>query len=95
MNPIAEFTASVANVKTMADGSPRFTFDAPEKEVSLLSTLAEAKLQGKALYIVVYDMKELDKEAKNLTGLDYEAEQSPQGTPSIVHSGRVDLRRNK
>lgn len=95
MKPIAEFSANVANVKTMADGSPRFTFDALEKEVYLLSVLAASKVRGKSLYIVVYDSKELEKEAKSLTGLDYEAEQDAERGDANVDSGRRNLRHNK
>ena len=58
MQPIAQFSASVANVKTMADGSPRFTFDAPESEVELLSVLARARLDGTVMTVVIYDADE-------------------------------------
>ena len=58
MKPIAEFSANVANVKTMADGSPRFTFDAPESEIELLSILARAKLDERYLKVIIYDAEE-------------------------------------
>jgi hypothetical protein len=62
MQPIAQFSASVANVKTMADGSPRFTFDAPESEVELLSVLARARLDGTVMTVVIYDADEFVNE---------------------------------
>ena len=62
--PLAMFDASVSNVRTMADGSPRFTFDAGEPALDLLSKLAKAQLEGVYLTIVVYDKEELEKELK-------------------------------
>ena len=62
--PLAMFDASVSNVRTMADGSPRFTFDAGEPALDLLSKLAKAQLEGVYLTIVVYDKYELEKELK-------------------------------
>ena len=55
---IAQFTGAVANVKTMADGSPRFTFDAGEDAAALLSVLAECQQSGRYLQIVVFDAEE-------------------------------------
>ena len=57
-NSLAQFTAAVANVKTMADGAPRFTFDAGENAASLLSVLAECQQSGRYLQIVVFDAEE-------------------------------------
>lgn len=53
--PIADFPAGVANVKTMADGSPRFTFEAEESANKYLSVLGECQAQKKYLHIVIYD----------------------------------------
>jgi len=55
---IAQFTAAVANVRTMADGSPRFTFDAGEGASELLSTLAACQQTGQYLQVVVFDAGE-------------------------------------
>jgi len=55
---IAQFTGAVANVKTMADGSPRFTFDAGEDAAELLSVLAACQQTGRYLQVVVFDAED-------------------------------------
>ena len=63
--PLAMFTGSIARVQTMADGSPRFTIDAGEPAIELLSVLAKAQLDGVYLQIMIYDQKELERELNN------------------------------
>lgn len=60
--PLALFEATVARVQNMADGSPRFTFDAGEEAIPLASVLMQAKVDGVYLQIMIYDQKELEKE---------------------------------
>ena len=57
-NPIAEFEAAVSRVQTMADGSPRFTFDSSEAFNRLLSVLAECQAEGTYLHVIVFDSDE-------------------------------------
>ena len=63
--PLALFEATVARVQSMADGSPRFTFDAGEEAIPLASILMQAKVDGVYLQVLVYDKKELEKEIGN------------------------------
>jgi len=65
VSPLAMFTGSIARVQTMADGSPRFTIDAGEPAIELLSVLARAQLDGVYLQIMIYDQKELERELNN------------------------------
>lgn len=60
--PLALFEATVARVQNMADGSPRFTFDAGEEAIPLASVLMQAKVDGVYLQIVMYDKSKLDEE---------------------------------
>ena len=53
--PIAEFSAYVARVQTMADGSPRVTLDMSEDRVDLLTTLARTKTEGEMLTVLVFN----------------------------------------
>jgi hypothetical protein len=57
-DPIAMFEAGVTRVKTMADGSPRFEFEAGEPAISVMQALAEAQASRKYLMIIVYDLED-------------------------------------
>jgi hypothetical protein len=46
---VIRFSASVAYVKTMADGSPRVVLDMPEAGLEALFMLAQCKLRGVVL----------------------------------------------
>jgi len=58
--PIAMFEVDNSNVRTMADGSPRFTFDGTEKAIPELSKLAQAKADGVYMLVIVYDKEALE-----------------------------------
>ena len=60
--PIAMFEVDNAKVNTLADGSPRFTFDGTEKAIPELSKIAQAKADGVYMLVMVYNLTEL-KEA--------------------------------
>lgn len=53
--PIAEFSAYVARVQTMADGSPRVTLDMSEDRIDLLTTLARTKTESEMLTVLVFN----------------------------------------
>lgn len=55
LSPLCDFPVGVANVKTMADGSPRFTFEAEESANKFLSLLGECQAQKRYLHLVIYD----------------------------------------
>ena len=61
MDPIAMFEAGVTRVKTMADGSPRFEFEASEEAINVMQQLAEAQAGKKYLMIIVYDIEDWQK----------------------------------
>ena len=63
--PIALFEVDNCNVRTMACGSPRFTFDGIESAIPELSKIAQAKADGRYMLVIVYDKDEIDKEMKN------------------------------
>jgi hypothetical protein len=46
---VIRFSASVAYIKTMADGSPRVVLDMPEAGLDALFMLAQCKLRGAVL----------------------------------------------
>ena len=64
--PIAEFSAFVARVQTMADGSPRITLDVSEDRTDLLTTLANTHRDGILLSVLVFDTEEWEKYKKSL-----------------------------
>lgn len=64
--PIAQFSAFVAKVQTMADGSPRVVLDMSEDRVDLLTTLAKTRTESVMLEVIVYDAKEWQKLVKEL-----------------------------
>ena len=64
--PIAEFSAFVARVQTMADGSPRITLDVSEDRTDLLTTLANTRRDSVCLSVLVFDAEEWEKYKKSL-----------------------------
>lgn len=58
IEPIASFVGAVTRVRTMADGSPRFEFDAGEEAIGAMQKLAEAQAGRRYLYVVVFDADE-------------------------------------
>ena len=53
--PIAQFSAFVAKVQTMADGSPRVILDMSEDRIDLLTTMAKTRTDGTMLQFLVFD----------------------------------------
>lgn len=53
--PIAEFSAFVARVQTLADGSPRVILDMSEDRIDLLTTMAKTRTDGTMLAVLVFD----------------------------------------
>lgn len=66
--PIAEFSAFVAKVATMADGSPRITLDVSEDRVDLLTTLARTHTESQVLTFLVFDADEWQEYKKTIKG---------------------------
>lgn len=54
-DPLASFVGGVTRVKTMADGSPRFEFEAGEAAIAVMQSLAEAQANRRFLYVLVFD----------------------------------------
>lgn len=52
------FQATIAQVKTMADGGLRFVFDAPETAVDTAAALMRARQAGALLEIVIIPVKQ-------------------------------------
>jgi hypothetical protein len=65
--PIAEFSAFVARVQTMADGSPRITLDISEDRTDLLTTLANTRRDSVMLSVLVFDAEEWEKYKESIT----------------------------
>ena len=61
IDPIAVFEAGVTRVKTMADGSPRFEFEAPEQAIDVMQTLARAQAGNCYLMVIVYDFDDWER----------------------------------
>ena len=61
LTPLADFACGIANVKTMADGSPRISLDCPESVIEHLSLLAKCQQEGRYLHIVIYDEDEFNR----------------------------------
>jgi hypothetical protein len=57
-DPIATFEGGVVRVKTMADGSPRFEFEAGEDAITQMQRLAEAQANRRFLMVMVFDADE-------------------------------------
>ena len=66
IEPIAMFEAGVTRVKTMADGSPRFEFEAPEQAISVMQQLAKAQSERRYLMVIVYDMDDWERIEQDL-----------------------------
>lgn len=60
-DPIASFVGGVTKVKTMADGSPRFEFEAPEEAIGVMQSLAEAQASRRYLFVMVFDADDWKK----------------------------------
>ena len=60
LKELCDFQCGIANVKTMADGSPRITLDCPESVIEYLSLLAKCQQEGRYLHIVIYDEDEFE-----------------------------------
>ena len=86
MDPI-RFQAVVAQIRTLADGGLRFTFDAPEDAIAAMADLQAARVMGAVLDVVCTP--------KTLTGLDNETEKGSKGSDPKVGSRRVAIRRDK
>ena len=61
--PIAQFSAFVAKVQTMADGSPRVILDMSEDRIDLLTTMAKTRTDSLEIYVIVYKASEIDEYA--------------------------------
>ena len=61
LKELCDFQCGIANVKTMADGSPRITLDCPESVIEYLSLLAKCQQEGRYLHIVIYDEDEFNR----------------------------------
>ena len=57
-DPIAVFEAGVSNIKSMADGSPRFEFEAGEDAICYMTPLGQAKADKRYLMVIVYDYED-------------------------------------
>ena len=57
-DPIAMFEAGVSNIKSMADGSPRFEFEAGETAIEYMTPLGQAKADKRYLVVMVFDANE-------------------------------------
>jgi hypothetical protein len=54
-DPLAIFEGGVTRVRTMADGSPRFEFEAGEDAISQMQRLAQAQAEKRYLVVMVFD----------------------------------------
>ena len=55
--PIAEFDGEIKGIRTMANGDPRFTFEAQESGIEVMSALARAQKE-QFLHVMVFDANE-------------------------------------
>lgn len=60
-DPIAIFEAGVSNIKSMADGSPRFEFEAGEGAIEYMTPLGQAKADKRYLMVIVYDYEDFNR----------------------------------
>lgn len=60
-NPLAMFECGVSNIKSMADGSPRFEFEAGEDAICHMTPLGQAKADKRYLVVMVFDADEWHK----------------------------------
>lgn len=56
--PIASFECGVSGIKSMADGSPRFEFEAGEDAIEYMTPLGQAKADKRYLIVMVFDADE-------------------------------------
>jgi hypothetical protein len=64
-DPVAMFEGAVTRVKTMADGSPRFEFEAPEQAIEVMQKLARAQANKQYLMVIVYDIDDWNRMEAN------------------------------
>jgi hypothetical protein len=64
-DPLAMFEGGVTRVKTMADGSPRFEFEAGEDAIAQMQALAEAQAAKKYLMVIVYSYDDWERLERN------------------------------
>ena len=55
LKTLALFRGSVVRVRTMADGSPRFEFEAGEDAISVMQALAQAQAGKKYVWIAIIE----------------------------------------
>jgi hypothetical protein len=70
-DPIAIFEAGVSNIKSMADGSPRFEFESGESAIQFMTPLGQCKADKRYLMVIVYDMQDWERisaESTKVTG---------------------------
>ena len=60
-DPIAMFEAGVSNIKSMADGSPRFEFETGEDAIRFMTPLGQCKADKRYLMVIVYDLDDWAK----------------------------------
>jgi len=64
-DPIAMFEGAFTQTRTMADGSPRFEFEAGEDAIEFMTPLAKTKADKRYLMVIIYDMddwKQMEQE---------------------------------
>jgi len=65
-DPLAMFEGGVSNIKSMADGSPRFEFEAGEDAIQFMTPLGQAKADKRYLMVLVFDAEDWKRmEAEN------------------------------
>ena len=55
------FEAGVSNIKSMADGSPRFEFECGEDAIQFMTPLGQCKADKRYLMVIVYDMNDWER----------------------------------
>jgi hypothetical protein len=65
---IIHFTVSVAQVRTLADGGLRYTFDGPEEDTNVAKTLMDVRRAGGILEIAAVAV--IQKLPEKLTKID-------------------------
>ena len=58
IDPLAIFEAGICQIRSMADGSPRFEFECGEDAIRYMTPLGQAKADKQYLMVVVYDMSD-------------------------------------
>ena len=67
-NPIAQFGAQFVKPFLMADGSPRYLFEAGEEAVEYMTKLSKTKSSGQYLHVMVFDFDEWMEYLRTQTG---------------------------